>query len=293
MSVSRISTFVSENTYLITSEALFPLVKRFFQQISEEEWAMLASGIQHPATEAILVNMLVDIVQALSAAVLKMVVPVFQERLSSMSPVELESCTRTNTCLGDSLSQTFAEALDIPQVKSRSIRELSTLIEQEVSERVRSVLSTAASSAVWPSEPALYVPPTMSNSKNLHHMVRHAFTSLKGLVGRMSSQRLGPPCLRPKDSKVDRAESMQSVSSDISVPLVTKSVSDILQKWSAETVSHTEEAGTSFVPLSDSPEARDAASDIITMMSEDLHHPVFGDVSCCSERSSSRPRSSC
>eukprot|EP00064_Thunnus_orientalis_P020468 superscaffoldBa00005642_g20605 len=288
MSVSTMSPSASQNTFMVTSEALLPVVNRFFDQISPAEWILLAAGIKHPATEATLVNMLVEIVQALSAAVLRVVVPVFQEHLSNTtSPVELETY---NTHLGDSLSQCFSTALDVPQVRSQSILELSTLIEKEVSERIRSVLSTAANSTCWPSEPAVYVPPTMSNSRNLHRMVSHAFTCLKGLLCRMNSQCLGLPCLRPKDIKVERCQSIQSINSDISVPSVTKAVSDILQKWSSETVSHTEEAKTALVPLSDSLEAHDAASEIVTMISEDLQHPVFGDITCCSERSSSRPR---
>ena len=247
---------------------------------------MLAAGIQHPATEATLVNMFVDIVQALSATVLRMVVPVFQERLSNTtSPVELETY---NTCLGDSLSATFAAALDVPQERSQSVRELTTLIENEVSERIRSVLSTATDSTFWPSDPALYVPPIMTNSSNLRRMVSHAFTCLKGLLRKMHSQCLGL-CLRPKDMEVDRCESSQSINSDISVPSVTKAVSDILQKWSSETVSNTEEAETALVPLRDSLEAHDAASEIATMISEDLHHSDLGDITCCSERSSSGP----
>ncbi|XP_042247149.1 uncharacterized protein LOC121882773 [Thunnus maccoyii] len=280
MSVSTISPFGSQNTFMVTSQALLPVVNKFFDQISPAEWILLAAGIKHPATEATLVNMLVEIVQALSAAVLRVVVPIFQEHLSNTtSPVELETY---NTHLGDSLSQCFSTALDVPQVRSQSILELSTLIEKEVSERIRSVLSTAANSTCWPSEPAVYVPPTMSNSRNLHRMVSHAFTCLKGLLHRM--------CLRPKDIEVERCQSIQSINSDISVPSVTKAVSDILQKWSSDTVSHTEEAETSLVPLSDSLEAHDAASEIVTMISEDLQHPVFGDIICCSERSSSRPR---
>eukprot|EP00064_Thunnus_orientalis_P022643 superscaffoldBa00007819_g22855 len=280
MSVSTISPFGSQNTFMVTSEALLPVVNKFFDQISPAEWILLAAGIKHPATEATLVNMLVEIVQALSATVLRVVVPVFQEHLSNTtSPVELETY---NTHLGDSLSQCFSTALDVPQVRSQSILELSTLIEKEVSERIRSVLSTAANSTCWPSEPAVYVPPTMSNSRNLHRMVSHAFTCLKGLLHRM--------CLRPKDIEVERCQSIQSINSDISVPSVTKAVSDILEKWSSDTVSHTEEAETSLVPLSDSLEAHDAASEIVTMISEDLQHPVFGDIICCSERSSSRPR---
>lgn len=293
----NLSGSLMNNIIQVTPEALLPMVNKYFDRISAAEWTMLAAGVRNSATEATLADMLAEMVQTLTTSVLRIVVPILQERLlRSASPDELETYS---TDLGDSLSETFAVVLQVQRENSASAEELTTLMEEEVSERIRSVLSAATNSTAWPSKPALYVSGRMSNISSLHSMVSHASQCLKGLLGKLNPRCLGLG-LRPKTTKVtpssgsgrmeeqNRCESSQSVTSEVCVPSMTKTMSDILQKWSSETVIYTEEAGTALLPLSASLEVHDAATQMVRSIIEDLHLD-FGYDARYSERSSSRP----
>ena len=83
-------------------------------------------------------------------------------------------------------------------------------------------------------------------------------------------------------------QSPQSMRSRVSVISVTQAVAEILDKWSAEAPDLTEEADSALQPPSPSLEACDAAFEIVSIISNNLHYVDGGDDGCNEKSSSSK-----
>lgn len=269
------------NHILITPEALLPIVNKYFERISAEQWSMLAAATCDSATEAILSDMFTELIERIFKAVLRVVITAFEECLLKSTPLGNVSSAMKNidTHLGHSISGSFASALHVPEEKCESAEELTDLVEREVSQKVKTVLSMVSNNYGGSSEPAVFV--SGSNIVSLPQMVCHAVKSLEGLLGKLKLC-----CTKPDTVEAEGCESPQSIKSKISVPSATKAVSDILIKWSSETSNVSEEAVDAQVSPSISLKADEAASEIVTSIIDDLDDLDFGDVVGCSEKSS-------
>ncbi|GLD53151.1 uncharacterized protein AKAME5_000593800 [Lates japonicus] len=183
---------------------------------------MLAAGTEDSTTVAVLVDMCTDIVQSLSADVLQMILPAFQTERRAI-----------HTFLEDSVSDSLAAALRLPSEKNESAEELTQLIEREVTKRVNSLASVAINSPVLPSQPAVFVSSKMSSITVLRQMVSRATQCLRKHLGSLNSLspfRGNEPM--PWIVEGERSKSSQSSKSKLSVPSVTKAVTNILLDWS-------------------------------------------------------------
>ncbi|CAJ1061024.1 uncharacterized protein LOC117829667 isoform X2 [Xyrichtys novacula] len=149
---------------------------------------MVVAGGCDASVEDILASMFTEIVQTLSADVVKILLPMLMERFCRKESAEemnevLEEF-RTRPCLGDSLTDSFAAALHVPAEKCESTEKLTDLVENEVQQKVSSVLSVVSNSESWPEDPAVYIPGATSCISSLRCMLTHAMEFLKRTVTR-------------------------------------------------------------------------------------------------------------
>ena len=214
-----------DTTITVNPEAVKPIVNKHFDLISEVQWSLLAAGICDPEVEAILTDMLCEIIQTISASAVRIVLPMFQERLrSNASQDEINSALEyVNTQLGESLIGSFAEVLHVSPEKCESVDKLTELVEEEVSLKVASAVSLAINSPTLQQGSAIFVSGSMSSRESHCQMVRHVTKCLRGFMNKMTSSCLCCLCANSPESTAptlesEILESPQSMKSKISVP---------------------------------------------------------------------------
>ncbi|KAK2826019.1 hypothetical protein Q5P01_020233 [Channa striata] len=270
------------NTVVVAPEAVLPIVNKHFERISTEQWGMLATANCDPATEATLSDMITEIVETLTIAVVSCIIPEFRKHLSWSTSRDdgIAAYENFNINLGSCFSDSFASALNIPQESCESTEKLTELVEREVSQKVNSVLSEVTDDSSGSSEPAVYC----FNSMSLHQMVNHAITSLRRLslntvcCGGVTEDKVLEEVIGLTSKSI---QSPQMKNSKISVSSATKAVSDILMKWSNETQKKAEEAEDEYESLS--LKSDEAAAEIVTAIVDDLHKADSADVVECTD----------
>ena len=117
---------------MITADTVRPIVECFFKAITPEQWELLKSGSPDEITKLLVADMLLKIMTAITDAVLT----------AQKSQNDISSDKSVQFSLGDTLTQSFVEVLDIQdQVECTSSGRLTELMEKEVAERIRSDLS--------------------------------------------------------------------------------------------------------------------------------------------------------
>ncbi|KAK5880517.1 hypothetical protein CesoFtcFv8_023538 [Champsocephalus esox] len=181
---------------------LFPIVEPFVQGVTGDQWLLLRSGKPDDATLIVVADLIVEVVTSLTKAILAacmgMKTSVSEESISSS--------------LGDALSQSIAQALDLAsQVEDDSVELCAAVISKEVAESVNSALSAPMHTAERVIRP-----------RRLNIMVGHTCTMLKAFAEKMRIRRsqrrtrqrkLSPaPLEKPLvDNEEPRAESPVSV----------------------------------------------------------------------------------
>ncbi|XP_034563170.1 uncharacterized protein LOC117829667 isoform X2 [Notolabrus celidotus] len=273
---------MENNSIMITSESLHPLVDKHFENITSAQWSLLAAGAWDSDTEDTLTDLLTEIVQTLSADILKIVIPMFQERLfgneSEKNIVQAMEEVNLTLCLGDSIPESFAAALQVPAEKCESAEKLTGLVESEVLQKVASVLSVAINSKSWPEDPVVFVPASISKMSILRRMLTHATECLKRFVNRHFfgryaygeiSSYISNRSQSLNEEEEERCASAPSRTSRISVLSATKAVSEILEKWSDEKQEVTEDVEKATTPPDTSRDAEIAAHEIVHQIMED------------------------
>lgn len=165
-----------------------PLIQCFFTRMTAQQWGMLTTGAPDDATKAMLADLLLDIITCLSKALLQSL------RRNNVVVVTEES---VKTTLGDTLSQSFAEVLDIEDpCQCVSSERLIRLVNKEVAESVNSALSTCWHTAT-PVINQRVTPP-----RTLNVMVGQACKMLKSITAKIKiacKPRRRRPSLAPED----------------------------------------------------------------------------------------------
>lgn len=182
--------FQEDRTVRITPDRILSTLEKHVTRISAAQRSYLAVGICDSATKSALADMVVEIVQVLSVDVLKQISPVIQELKTTQSDLGT-SDEYIKVSLGDSICVCIAALLHIPLENCESCRELTALIEKEISKKVNSIVPEIFNGSVWPSEPAVYVSGSLSTMKMLHDMVFHTAACLKRHLGREDTKSLG------------------------------------------------------------------------------------------------------
>ena len=194
-----------DTTITIKPGAVKPIVNKHFDQISEIQWSLLASGICEPEVELILTDMLCEIIQTIASSALSIVLPMFQERLrTNTSQDEINTALEyVNTQLGESLIDSFAEVLHVSPEKSESVDKLTELVEEEVSRKVATAVSLAINSPTIPESSSIFISGTMCCGTSLYQMVTHVIECLRRFMNKMTSS-----CMRCLRSNTPESETL-------------------------------------------------------------------------------------
>lgn len=181
---------LKENEYsiVVTPDQILPPINKYFEKLSKVEWYFIQSGTCNANIQGILADMLSEIIQTASASILKIALPDVQDRNVKECPVLLDE-GKIRPSLRDSISAVFASALNVPKKRCKRAVKLTRMVEEEISEKISSIVALLAQSPDFPEDPTIYVSGTCSNIKKLHCMVRHAASCLKKLVGKLRCQR--------------------------------------------------------------------------------------------------------
>lgn len=208
----------------VSAESMQLIVSKHFQHISTAQWSTLASGGRNPQVEQTISDMLVEMVESFTAAILRDV-------MTPRRP-ERKCWDKISVDLGDSINVGFAAALQLPVEKNEAAEKLTELVEKEVSVQLRSLLdsSSTSTSQPWPLDKMVnfttsclkkYLEKVQCLSPGLHTSLPSATTSLK-------QEKVPPAVRRCESQKADRAK--------ISAATVVKAVNWILEKSLSETM---------------------------------------------------------
>ncbi|KAL3976294.1 DIRAS family, GTP-binding Ras-like 1 [Sarotherodon galilaeus] len=166
----------NENSVVVTADQIRPPIKRCFERLSGVQWSMIERGAGDSGARALLADMICEIIQIASSRILKNALPVIQDRMTKEEPLD---AGKINSSLGDSISAAIASALNVPKQRHESADELTRMVEEEISEKVSSVVKLIRESPDLPQDPAVYVSGKFSNIKKLDSMVCLAASCLK------------------------------------------------------------------------------------------------------------------
>ncbi|XP_074492706.1 uncharacterized protein LOC141768358 [Sebastes fasciatus] len=142
------------------------LLNSFFKGMTADQWGFLKSGSPDDATMTMMGELLLDMTAALTKSFLK-----------SLGSTTLASEDDVQINLGDTISQGFAEALGVDvSVQCPSSKSLTTLISEEVSESVRSALSSPEG-----------IVQRLTPPSRLNNMILHACKMCQAFIGKMKS----------------------------------------------------------------------------------------------------------
>ncbi|XP_037612840.1 uncharacterized protein LOC119480540 [Sebastes umbrosus] len=142
------------------------LLNSFFKGMTADQWGFLKSGNPDDATMTMMGELLLDMTAALTKAFLK-----------SLGSTTLASEDDVQINFGDTISQGFAEALGVDvSVQCPSSKSLTTLISEEVSESVRSALSSPEG-----------IVQRLTPPSRLNNMILHACKMCQAFIGKMKS----------------------------------------------------------------------------------------------------------
>ncbi|CAI5647361.1 unnamed protein product [Oreochromis niloticus] len=227
--------FQTKNSIPITPEHILPPITKCFDQFSQVQWGMIEFGVWDSDLQALLADMITEIIQTVSTGILKSVLPTVQELMTDeLSQTDISiPVAKIAPSLGDSLSTSIGIALNIPHENCQSSKRLTKLIELEISEKVNSAVTLLLSNPDLRSDPAVYVSGKITTTKNLRRMVSHTVSCLEKCAGKLSSLRMskGDTASSPSPSN-SRAESTESKISEKA--LVVEEVSSALTKWSTD-----------------------------------------------------------
>ncbi|XP_039869237.1 uncharacterized protein LOC120722329 [Simochromis diagramma] len=124
----------------INSEDILPAMSRCFDRLSGLQWGLIENGIWDSDVQVALADMITDVIQSVSVRIIKTSLLAGQDRLTEeISKTSLSiAMTKISPVLGDSLSISFAAALDVTHEECESAVELTQMVEEEISNKVNS-----------------------------------------------------------------------------------------------------------------------------------------------------------
>ncbi|XP_026009468.1 uncharacterized protein LOC113013080 [Astatotilapia calliptera] len=231
---STMAEFQTTGSIPIIPEHILPAITKCFDQFSQVQWGMIEQGIWDSDLQALLADMIIEIIQIVSSGILKSALPTLQELMTdelSQTGISIP-VAKIAPSLGDSLSTSIGIALNTPHENCQSSKKLTKLIELEISEKVDSAVTLLLNNPDLRSDPAVYVSGKMTTTKNLRRMVSHAASCLEKCAAKLSSQCMskGGAASSPSPSNSESTESKISEKA-----MVVEEVSSALTKWSTDT----------------------------------------------------------
>ncbi|KAL4005508.1 hypothetical protein ACER0C_005221 [Sarotherodon galilaeus] len=191
---------------VVTADHFMPPIYRCFERLSEVQWSMIENGTCDSGVQAVLADMICEIIQIASSRILKIALPIIQDHMTREGP-EPSDVGKIIPSLGNSISAAIASALNVPKQRHESADELTRMVEEEISEKISSTIDLITKSPDLPQDPAVYVS-GKCNIEKLHRMVCHAASCLKMYLARKRRCRCAS---RGSDSGTERTDSKMPV----------------------------------------------------------------------------------
>lgn len=246
-----------QDTVLISAESLLPIIQKHLNKLTSVQWAMLGTGQLDSNSQALLVDLVTEIIHKATADAFQIVLPLFQQNTAFRVHVK--------TLAGDALSKVFAKFFDLSEVKGKSTRKLTHMVEEEVNKKVGKLLSE-----------------TVKSSKSQEKCESSSFAStLKRWLAMVSNAAkiLGSCTRRFKiDQMLESVEESQSESDQptdnqetIDYSSLTDGVTDILKKWTTKMTPLQRIKGNISNPSAPDDEAfRATAASIVNVLMESM-----------------------
>lgn len=234
---------------VLSPDELFPTINNAFNKLSDEQWLLIENGLLNSGVQAVLADMISEIIQIATVKILTLALPAIQRGAST----DLEK----NPFLGDSISITFAKALNIPEQDCLSAIQLTKMIERAISDKVKSIANVIRQNRNLPLNPAVYISGTISNIGKLHVMVYLALSCLElYAIKRRGSRFITVSDSSQSESSRDSSVSSRDSVSGISRELAIREVSDILSRYSRESYSADDESSDDEEDIETEPPAQ-------------------------------------
>lgn len=234
---------------VLSPDELFPIINNAFNKFSDEQWLLIENGLLNSGVQAVLADMISEIIQIATVKILTLALPAIQRGAST----DLEK----NPFLGDSISITFAKALNIPEQDCLSATQLTKMIERAISDKVKSIATVVRQNRNLPLNPAVYISGTISNIGKLHVMVYLALSCLElYAIKRRGSRFITVSDSSQSESSRDSSVSSRDSVSGISRELAIREVSDILSRYSRESYSAEDESSDDEEDIETEPPAQ-------------------------------------
>ncbi|XP_019211930.1 uncharacterized protein LOC109200771 [Oreochromis niloticus] len=263
---------------LINSEDILPAISGCFDRLSGLQWGLIENGIWDSDVQVALADMITDVIQSVSASTIKTLLLGGQDQLNDASfQTSLSiAVTKISPILGNSLSTSFAAALNVTHEECDSAVELTQMVEEEISNKVNSGW------VLVPENPeSIYVTRKITNIKNLRCMVSHAFSYLKRYKGKLS-------CLCMKTLPSSFSSSVESLESKLSEMGTIKEISMDLMRWSTDREISKDDEDCHMM-LHDEDDADKAAADIVNVLIANIQYPDTEDITLSEKCSSPKP----
>lgn len=239
-----------QDTVLISADSLLPIIQKHLNKLTSVQWALIGAGQLDSNSQALLVGLVEDIIQKTTADVFEIVLPLFQQKTGSAG--------NAKTLMGDAISKGFAQCFDLSEVKGKTIRELTHMVEERVNEKVNSLLSEAVNCVKCRKK----CKPS-SFTSNLKRWLSTVFDTAKILGSCIRRSKIS----QIVDSvDVNQSESDQLTDHEsIDYPFYIDGVVEILQKW---TLDEDEDISIASVPKDEDFYAQ--ASSIVSVLMETM-----------------------
>ncbi|CAI5695871.1 unnamed protein product [Oreochromis niloticus] len=213
---------------VVSPDELFPIINNAFNKLSDVQWLLIENGRLDSDLQAVLADMISEIIQLATTNVLRLALPAIQRGAFTDFEKKIS--------LGNSISATFAKALNIPEQYCVSAEELTKMVEREILDKVQSIATLVRESSNLPPDPAVYVSGTIPNISKLRVMVFLAGSSLK-----LHAKKRQRALIKTEGDSYQFEYSSDSSVSGISRESATSELSDILAKYSQELYSTDDE----------------------------------------------------
>lgn len=218
ITMSATQDYNTQTPLVVSPDELLPIINNAFNTLSDAQWTLIENGAWDSDIQAVLADMISEIIQITSANILRRALPVIQSDASA----EIE----TNPSFCDSISITIANLLNIPKQICDSAKKLTKMVEEEISNKVKLLVTLVREHFNLPSDPAVYVSGAIRNIRKLRVMVSHALSCLKRYASKLKC-----PCMGKESDSSKSESSKDGIESSISVKSATQEVSEILTKW--------------------------------------------------------------
>lgn len=249
--------------------------------LSPAQWALLSHGIRDSHISKVLTDILSDIFQQCLERALMVLLQEMEERVEENAMTEMPS-EAISVHLTNWISTEMAKALDVSTEICKSGMELNSLMEEELSQKMTSIVKSIRETPELPTEPVVFAGGLFSNLRNLNRMISNEVQCLRPNINKYGSRcakcwsiftkkRISGLLSKPKtDIKISEERISPSIQAHYDVESLSETITEVIEKYSDDFKDANNDS-QSFQGL-DPFETVEVADQISQTIVKDLHH---------------------